>query len=43
MAGPADPGAAWDELAGMVKVKSRGRPRRLDEFDAADVVSKERG
>lgn len=35
---PSDPAAGY----GLVKVKSKGKPRRLEEFDAATVVKKAR-
>lgn len=30
-------------LAGMVKLRARGKPRRLDDFDAASILSEARG
>jgi AbrB family looped-hinge helix DNA binding protein len=35
---PSDPAAGY----GIVKVKSRGRPRNLSEFDAAETLSRTR-
>lgn len=36
------PKAAVSELAGMVKMPSRGVPRRLDDFDPAVLLTRER-
>lgn len=35
---PSDPATGY----GIVKVKSRGRPRKLSEFDAAETLSRTR-
>jgi AbrB family looped-hinge helix DNA binding protein len=35
---PSEPGAGY----GMVKVKSRGRPRRLSDFDPAALMARKR-
>ncbi len=37
------PAAAVDELAGMVTAPSRGKPRKLSEFDPAALTAKTRG
>ncbi len=34
--------AVVSDLAGLVKAPSRGKPRRLDEFDPASLLSRER-
>lgn len=37
------PAAAVQELAGMVTAPSRGKPRKLSEFDPASLTAKMRG
>lgn len=37
------PAAAMEELAGMVTAPSRGKPRKLSEFDPASLTAKTRG
>ena len=37
------PAAAVEELAGMVTAPSRGKPRKLSEFDPASLTAKTRG
>lgn len=32
-----------DKLAGMVTAPTRGRPRRLEDFDPASLLTRERG
>lgn len=34
--------AVVSDLAGLVKAPSRGKPRRLDDFDPASLLSRER-
>lgn len=37
------PAAAVEELAGLVTAPSRGKPRKLSEFDPASLTTKARG
>jgi antitoxin PrlF len=37
------PAAAVEELAGMVTAPSRGKPRKLSEFDPASLTARTRG
>jgi antitoxin PrlF len=37
------PEAAVADLAGLVKAPTRGTPRRLDDFDPASLLARERG
>jgi antitoxin PrlF len=37
------PEAAIADLAGLVKAPTRGTPRRLDDFDPASLLSRDRG
>lgn len=37
------PAAAVEDLAGMVTAPSRGKPRKLSEFDPASLTARKRG